>query len=269
MSSSSDQSAAEFYAQTYDESVPDWPGEMDFYGGLAAGVRAKGRGLLEVACGTGRVALRLAQDGTHTVGLDLSAKMLAVAREKSQGIPNIRLVQADMCDFDLGETFGLVIIPGHSFMNLNTPQEQVDCMQCIYRHLVPGGRLVVHLDHQSIENFTWLGSIVGEKGGVFEPDGQFLHAKTGRQIRAFQAWAYEPATQTAISTRAWEALGDDGQVIERWQKVSDRIHCIYPFEMQHLLARAGFCVENVYGDFYGNPLEDKSQSMVWVAHRPE
>ena len=126
MSSSSDQSAAEFYAQTYDESVPDWPGEMDFYRGLAAEVRSKGQGLLEVACGTGRVAVRLAQDGTHTVGLDFSSKMLAVAAEKIKDIPNIRLVKADMCDFDLGETFGLVIIPGHSFMNLNTPQEQVD-----------------------------------------------------------------------------------------------------------------------------------------------
>ena len=268
MSPTSDQRVAEFYAQTYDESVPDWPGEIEFYRGLAAEVRDKGQGLLEVACGTGRVAIRLAQDGTHTVGLDLSSKMLAVAREKSQDIPNIRLVQADMCAFDLGETFGLVIIPGHSFMNLNTSQEQVDCLQCIYRHLIPGGRLVIHLDHQSVENFVWLGSIVGEKGGVFEPAEQFLHARSGRQIRAFRAWAYEPATQTAICATAWEALGDDGQVVDRWQSKSDRIHCIFPFEMEHLLARVGFCIGGVYGDFYRNPLEDKSSNMIWFAHKP-
>ena len=97
MSPSSDQRVAEFYAQTYDESVPDWPGEIEFYRGLASEVRNKGQGLLEIACGTGRVAIRLAQEGTRTVGLDLSSKMLEVAREKSKGIAGISWVQADMC----------------------------------------------------------------------------------------------------------------------------------------------------------------------------
>lgn len=269
MSPSSDQRVADFYAQTYDASVPDWPGEIEFYRGLASEVRLKGEGLLEIACGTGRVAIRLAQDGTHTVGLDLSSKMLEVAREKSKGITNIRLVQADMCAFDLGETFSLVLIPGHAFQNLNTPQEQVACMQCIYRHLMPGGRLVVHLDHQNVENFAWLGGLVGEKGGVFEPAEQFYHARTGRQIRTFRAWAYEPATQTAICTTAWEAVAADGQVVDRWKTEPVRLHCVFRFEMEHLLGRVGFIIEDVYGDFFRNPLEDKSSSMIWAAHKPE
>ena len=269
MTISSDERSAKFYAQTYDESVPDWPGEIEFYQGLASEVRLKGDSMLEVACGTGRVAIRLAQEGTHIVGLDLSSKMLEVAKEKSKDITNIRLVQADMCAFDLGETFGLVIIPGHAFMNLNTPQEQVDCLLCIHRHLKPGGRMVVHLDHQSIENFVWLGSIVGEKAGVFEPAEQFFHTQTGRQIRAFRAWAYEPSTQTAICSTAWEAIAADGQVVDRWQTKSDRIHCVFRFEMEHLLARVGFCIDDVYGDFFRNSLADKSSSMIWIAHKPK
>jgi len=266
MSPSKDQRVAEFYAQTYDESVPDWPGEIEFYQGLASEVRHKGEGVLEIASGTGRVAIRLAQDGTHTVGLDLSPKMLEVAREKSKGITNIRWVQADMCSFDLGETFVLVIIPGHAFQNLNTPQEQVACLQCIYRHLTPGGCLVVHLDHQ---DFSWLGDLVGKKGGVFEPAEQFQHARTGRQIRTFRAWAYEPATQTAICTTSWEAIATDGQVVDHWQTEPIRLHCVFRFEMEHLLARVGFSLKDVYGDFFQNPLDDKSPNMIWMAHKPE
>jgi SAM-dependent methyltransferase len=266
MSPSSDQRVAEFYAQTYDESVPDWPGEIEFYQGLASEVEGKGEGLLEIACGTGRVAIRLAQNGPYTVGLDLSPKMLEVAREKSKGITNIKWVQSNMCAFDLGETFGLVVIPGHAFQNLNTSQEQVACLQCIYHHLTPGGRLVVHLDHQ---DFSWLGDLVGEKGGVFEPAEQFQHARTGRQICAFRAWAYEPATQTAICTTAWEAVAADGQVVDRWKTEPIRLHCVFRFEMEHLLARVGFSLENVYGDFFRNPLDDKSSNMIWVAHKPE
>jgi SAM-dependent methyltransferase len=266
MSPSSDNRVAEFYAQTYDESVPDWPGEIEFYRGLASEVKSKEQGLLEIACGTGRVAIRLAQAGVYTVGLDLSSKMLEVAKEKSKDVTNIRWVQSDMCAFDLGETFGLVVIPGHSFQNLNTSQEQVACLQCIYHHLIPGGKLVIHLDHQ---DFSWLGELVGEKGGVFEPAEQFLHAGTGHQIRASSAWTYEPATQTAICTTEWEAVAADGQVVDRWKTEPIRLHCVFRFEMEHLLARVGFSLENVYGDFFRNPLDDKSSNMIWVAHKPE
>ena len=116
---------------------------------------------------------------------------------------------------------GLAIIAGHAFQNLNTPQEQVACLQCIYRHLKPGGRLLMHLDHQ---DFGWLGGLVGEKGGVFEPAEQFQHARTGHLIRALRAWAYEPGTQTALCTTAWETLGADGEVVERWN-TEPKIDC--------------------------------------------
>lgn len=170
-----------------------------------------------------------------------------------------------MCDFDLGETFGLVIIPGHSFQNLNTAAEQVACLECIYGHLQPGGRLVVHLDHQE---FDWLGELVGEKGGVFEPAEQFEHPQTGQHIHTLRAWEYEPATQTAVCTTKWEAVGSDGQVVERWQTEPVRLHCVFRFEMEHLLARVGFTIEAVYGDFFRNPLADKSAEMVWIACKP-
>ena len=200
------------------------------------------------------------------MGLDLSLHMLEVAREKSKDLANIRWVHADMRDFDLGVTFGLVIIPGHAFQCLNTPEEQAACMRCIYRHLNPAGRVVIHLDHQ---DFRWLGGLVGEKGGVFEPAEQFEHPVTRQQIRASRAWTYEPSTQTATCVTAWEAVAADGQVIDRWEREPVRLHCVFRFEMEHLLARAGFHVADVYGDFFRSPLEDDSSNMIWVAHKSE
>lgn len=107
--------AQSFYAETYDTVVPDWPGEIDFFHACAAEAMACGHGVLEIACGTGRVAIRLAQDGIQIVGLDHSEAMLAVARQRSSGMTNVHWVQADMRSFDLGKAFGLAIIPGHSF----------------------------------------------------------------------------------------------------------------------------------------------------------
>ncbi len=258
-------SAWEFYAQTYDVTVGDWPGEMDFYRALVAQVQPAGQAVLELACGTGRVAIRLAQAGARVVGLDLSAAMVAAAREKSAGMDNLRWVQGDMRSFDLGETFGLILIPGHSFQNIVTAADQVACLESVKRHLAPGGLLVVHLDHQSV---GWLGDLTRDKGGVFENVGQLTHPQTGRPVRTLHAWSYEPATQTAIAQTVWEELGPDGEVTGRWDTGPYRIHCVFRFEMEHLLGRVGLELEAVYGDFDQQELQDDSPQMIWLARRP-
>jgi SAM-dependent methyltransferase len=265
MSRSQSDRSAHFYAQTYDASVPDWPGEIDFYRELASTAHSAGQAVLELACGTGRVAIRLAESGVQVVGLDLSAAMLAIAREKSSATPGIRWVEGDMRSFDLGETFGLVIIPGHAFQNLVTPEDQVHCLQSIRRHLAPQGILVIHLDHQSVD---WLGELTKDKGGVFEEAEQFRHPVTGRQVRASRAWSYEPATQTAIAQTVWEEIDAQGAVVDRHESGAIRLHCAFRFEMEHLFPLAGYEVQKVWGDFQGGELNDDSEEMVWVvSHR--
>jgi SAM-dependent methyltransferase len=256
--------AREFYARTYDVSVSDWPGEIDFYRALAAEARSKGGKVLELGCGTGRVAIRLAQDGVEVVGLDLSGAMLAVAREKSVGIGNLRWVEGDMRAFGLGETFHLAIIPGHGFQNLLTAEGQRACLEAVRQHLATGGLLVVHLDHQSVD---WLGDLWGDGGGAFEAGEQFLYPGTERQIQASRAWSYERATQTAVVETVWEEVGPDGHIVDRWETGPVRLHCLFRFEMEHLLGRAGFAVKAVYGDFFKGELEEESPEMVWVARR--
>ena len=223
-----DDNAEDFYAQTYDESVPDWPGEIAFYREMAARVKSTGGTMLEIACGTGRVAIRLAQDGVQVVGLDLSPDMIAVAKEKSAGLGNVRWVEGDMRSFELKEAFDLALIPGHAFQNLNTPQDQTACLACIRRHLHPGGVLVVHIDHMNIENVRWLGDLCGEKRGVFEAAELFKHPDTGHPIRPSQAWTYEPSTQTAIVMTTWEELDANGQVTNRIDRDAIRLHCVFP-----------------------------------------
>jgi tRNA G46 methylase TrmB len=61
--SAREQDADEFYPETYDDSVPDWPGEINTYRDMAASARATRGTVLEIAFGTGRVTCRLAQDG--------------------------------------------------------------------------------------------------------------------------------------------------------------------------------------------------------------
>jgi ubiquinone/menaquinone biosynthesis C-methylase UbiE len=252
-------------AELYDVSVPDWPGEIDFYRELARDVKARGGSVLEVACGTGRVTLRLAQDGVDIVGADLDEEMLKVARQKSEGLPNLRWVQADMRTLDLGQVFGLIIIPGHAFQFMLTPEDQLKALEAFKRHLEPGGIVVIHLDHQDVD---WLGDLLRDLRGKFEQGGEVRHPETNRLIRTSHAWTYERYTQTATVVNRWEEIDEDGSVLAMWERKPLVLHCVFPFEMEHLLARVGFENRAVYGDFFKSPLSETSSQMIWAVRKP-
>jgi ubiquinone/menaquinone biosynthesis C-methylase UbiE len=252
------QTAEQLAAELYDLTVPDWDGEINFYRELAREVKGKGQSILEVGCGTGRVAVQLAEDGARVVGMDLDNDMLDVARSKSAGI---RWEQGDMRTLDLGETFGLIILPGDGFQFMCTPEDQVKALETFKRHLEPGGVLAIHLDHQSVD---WLGDLLGALGGKFEQVKDVIHPDTGRIIRKWNAWRYEQSTQTAIVITQWEEIGKDGAVLQTWERSPMSLHCVFRFEMEHLLARTGFENRVVYGNFFKGELKDDSSDMIWV-----
>ena len=255
-------SANELYAQLYDVRVPDWDGEIDFYQELIWQSPLKAKGVLEVACGTGRVGLRLAQNGTEVTGFDISPELLEIARKKSAGMSNVNWFLGDLRTFEIGKQFGYVISPGHSFQFMTTPDEQVMCLDHIKRHLVPYGLAVIHIDYQ---DFGWLAGLLNQKEPVYEKSDILTHPTTNEKFRRSFAWEFESSTQTATVTTNWEQINENGDVIQVWKMEPARLHCIFPFEMEHMLKRAGFCIEAVYGDFFKSKLTSESAQMIWLA----
>ena len=122
-------------------------GDVDFFVELA---REHGGPVLELASGTGRVALALAAAGSTVTGLELSPAMLRRAQANRDGLAaevreRATFVRGDMRSFDLGAAFALVIVPFRGFQGLMTPQDQRDCLESVRRHLAPGGLFVVDL----------------------------------------------------------------------------------------------------------------------------
>jgi SAM-dependent methyltransferase len=227
-----------FYAETYDVCVGDWPGELDFYlNQIETDNLSAPCSVLELACGTGRIAIRLARAGASVMGLDLYDQMLNVARDKSADLDNIRWIQGDMRGFELGQKFDRVIVPAHSFHNLNSPGDQADCLRAVFQHLDSDGRLILHLDHQ---NFEWLAEVGGVKKGVFEPAEEFTHPISGNQVQTSRAWSFERASQTATIQTVWEEKDAEGHVVQRVDTGPIALHCIFHHEVVHLLARTGF-----------------------------
>jgi ubiquinone/menaquinone biosynthesis C-methylase UbiE len=258
-------SAQELYAQLYDLWVVDWPGEVDFYQELIThSPLIKTRGVLEIGCGTGRIALRFAQNGINTTGLDISSELLEIARKKSLGMSNVQWVKGDMKNFEIGKKFGCVIIPGHSFQFMTTPEDQVNCLEQIKKLLVEDGLLIIHIGNQ---NINWLAGLLDQKEPVFEKNPVLTIPLTGQKFRYSFAWTFEPSTQTASVIRKLEELGINDKVNQTWETEPIPLHCIFRFEMEHLLRREGFSTEAVYGDFYKNELGNKSEDMIWIARK--
>ena len=250
---------------TYDARVLGVPGDIDFFLELARDAHAAGHPVLELACGTGRVAIPIAQEGVRGVALDASPAMLACAREKSVALENVRWVEGDMRGFELPERFGLVIIPFRSFQHLFTVEDQMSCLSSIRRHLVPGGRLCINIFNPNIIAIAeWLSS---RRGGLQRRREDYAHPETGLPVKAWEAPTYHPSRQEVDTTFLDEALDEGGVVVSRVYR-GLKLRYLFRYEMEHLLARAGFEIEALYGDCFGSPFQDTSPEMVWVARRP-
>ena len=248
----------------YDATTNGLPGDVDFYLGLGEEARAAGHPVLELACGTGRVAIPIARQGVRVVGLDLSPAMLARAREKSVGLDNVRWVEGDMRSFELPERFGLIFIPARSFLHLLTIEDQLSCLRCVYQHLVPGYRLALNIFNPDI---VMMGQWLGATRGALCRRSDYCHPRNGRQVRSWETTEYRTANQELTSSFIDDELDREGAVVSRIYR-DLKLRYIFRYEMEHLLARAGFKVEALYGDFFGGAFEDSSSEMVWVARRP-
>ena len=230
-----------FYVKTFDKTMKTESGEFEFYRSLARGKR-----VLDVGCGTGRISIEMANAGAEVVGMDLSPSILEVAEEKTRGRQDIRFIQGDLVDFELDQHFELIVFTGYSFHHALTPEAQRSCLAAVARHLEPNGVLIIHLDRVTP---AWTMQLLEKDGGWTQEQELFHDPDTGLDVRMKWNCTYEPKTETVFSTLSWEFFGEDGDVVERRKASSIISHCYYRFEVEHLLARSGFVHQHLYGDF--------------------
>jgi len=103
---------------------------------------ADGRRTLELAIGTGRIALPLSATGLTVDGIDFSAEMVARLREKPGG-DQLTVTMGDFADVNVADSYGLVFVVWNSFFNLLTQSDQKRCFANVARHLTPEGVFLI------------------------------------------------------------------------------------------------------------------------------
>ena len=140
----------ELNAEEYD-ALHD-PGTTDACVDLISELAGTGE-VLELAIGTGRVALPLVERGLKVSGFDASQEMLEILKAKPRG-SEIETWVANMAGFDLGHSFDFAYLVFNTLYNITSQQGQLACLKRVADHLHPGGRFLVEAFMPNREQFA-------------------------------------------------------------------------------------------------------------------
>lgn len=253
------------WADVYDDYASGLPGDVEFY--VAEARRTDGE-VLEIGCGTGRILIPIAEAGCAVTGLDATPTMLDVCRAKVAKQPaevrrRVTLVQADMREFDLGKGFPLVICPYRAFLHNLTVEDQLRALGCIRKHLSGEGLFVMNVFDPKLELMSR--HVDEENASEYELFRSYFDSTTGNQMDVYEKRWYDPAAQVVhCDLRFVEKLPDGTEKLKSRRKLT--LRWVYRREMEHLFARAGFEVVDLFGNF-DRDLFRYGWEQVWVVRK--
>jgi SAM-dependent methyltransferase len=210
--------------------------------------------VLELGAGTGRATLFLARVAARVFACDLSPELIAIARERLGGFPNVRLFVADMRRLCLAARFDLVVAVDDPFAHLLLDGERDRALRAAAAHLAPGGRLVLDAAWFSPHRRELASRPEGLVTERFRGGGagqlrvrEEVRCDAGRicQSRIEYRREGEPPVAASFRSRLWSLA-----------EVGRRCHA------------AGLEVVSLWGDYDRRPFQRLSSSRLIVEARP-
>jgi ubiquinone/menaquinone biosynthesis C-methylase UbiE len=243
------------YDAFYREAPPQIAGDVAFYRQLA---QRTGGPVLELACGTGRITVPLAESGLDVTGIDVSDGMLAIIRQKAAAHP-LTLIEQDMSTLRLDRRFGCVIVAFRSFQHLMTVELQRQTLAAIHRHLAPGGRAALHLFDPRLDLLV---DEAPRQPDLHGTDPLTGHAFTGEMLSA----RFDYLAQIRHDLWRYREYARDGALLAEDTR-NMALRWTWRWELLHLLELCGFVVEAQYSDFTGSPPAYGKELIVVVGMR--
>jgi SAM-dependent methyltransferase len=232
-----------------------------FYMALA---QETGGPVLELACGTGRVSIPLAQLGFAVTGVDIVGGMLERARSKSAGLLT-RWVEGDARTFDLGEQFRLIFLTGNAFQAFLTNADQAALLDRVRAHLHYEGLFAFETRNPLFPNSQIPeGLFVPLATNEEEEKGPSFVDINGREVRVSRTRVYDHVAQILHLT-AYKRWREGAE--ERTKTTRIALRYTFPQELAALLHYNGFAILRQYGDWNGEPLTSASPSIIVVCRK--
>ena len=222
--------------------------------------------VLDLGCGTGRVLIPMAEQGSRVTGLDISPLMLEACRAKLENLPvpvreRVSLVEASMHDFKLNERFELIFSAFRSFQVLLNVEDQLACLRCLSDHLQDDGRLILdvfdpHLPFlvEESRKEEW-----GRDAPFTLPDGRLVELRQRNPVT-------DLTRQVIDCELIYYVTHPDGRRERLVQSFPLRF--FYRYEIEHLLARTGFEIQELFGGYDRAPFgAERPQEIIIVARK--
>lgn len=209
------------------------------------------RRMLDLACGTGTLALMMAEGGWEVVGIDAAWTMLEQARLKqARAEVSVQFVEADMRHFTTSSLFDLVTCCYDSLNYLLDDDDLLRCFRSVFHALAPSGLFCFDLATEYFLETHWQGTESFEDPGYSQTMESSFDPTTRRSSLIMHGMLRE---------------------VEGGERVFSEVHterAVHPHQVRTLLLLAGLVPEAVYDCFTFQEPSDRSLRHFWVARKP-
>lgn len=247
------QNTAQFYDGGNNRSLSE---DISFY---AYYIR-NGFKILDVGCGTGRVAIAFAHLPIEITCLDHSQTMLDIFKEKMDGksfIAKIEIHFANMVDFELNEKFDLILFPFRVFQALTKTKDKNCCLQSVKNHLAEDGKIIINAFDP---NFDFLKNITNHRNLDYEYFDQEILSTVKRYSIGEQV---DFEKQILRSRYEFEVTNQQGELSQYQDKIE--LGFMTRDQMDELFQQNNLSVENLcsWWDF-SSYNESKKRELIYI-----
>ncbi len=213
----------------------------------------KSRGLLlDLACGTGSVSVRMAQKGYEVIGVDLSPEMLSEAQNKAYSAgQNILFLCQDMTALDLYGTVDAAVCTLDGLCHLPDEESVQAALRKVSLFMNPGG--VFLFDVNSVYKHR---AVLGNNTFVYDTDDVYC---------VWQNTLLPDGVTVQMDLDFFEPVSDEGDYVRQSERFTERA---YPREtLEAMLKKAGFTVLDVFDGYSGKPAHDTSERLLFAVRK--
>jgi len=230
--------------------------DIQFYIDYAKSLNCKN--ILELGCGTGRVALSLAKEGFNITGLDLSDEMLDVFRAKiDDSVKNkIEVIHGNMANFNLNKKFDLIIVPFRAFQCLTDDKDIENSMNCVRNHLNDNGIFIINVFNPRMNlDESWCCPAKVQWERLDENTGNYV-------IKKYSQDKIDTQNRIIYVTFIYEVKDRSGDISTFEDKLKLKYH--YENHLRDIVENAGLKIKEKFGWYDKTSVEETKSELIFV-----
>ncbi|MFB1081610.1 class I SAM-dependent methyltransferase [Jeotgalibacillus sp. JSM ZJ347] len=240
--------------ELYDKEIESYLPELPF---LKKWASEKSGTIIDLACGTGRVTIPLAEKGFQVTGIDVHNGMLKKAQQKSSSAGvEVGWLKQDCMNLNLEMKSPLIFTVGNSFQHFLTNEAQDGLLSSVNRHLEDDGIFIFGTRFPGVEEL--LQPTTEEYWRTYR-DGEY-------KVDVSTISHYDGLEQIQHYTTIRKYKDGHGEIVDE-KRTNISLRYVFPKEMERLLTSHGFEIVEIYADWKETPVTNESDEIIYVCRK--